>query len=300
MAPRPSSPTSLLWAHQIKRENAHLLDRMKALETAIEDLKSHVTTIGAFNKEAHETAEACSAIDTRIRLLEDDDKDQQMRFEALDKDRNDRIEKQESTLKVMEKKVRALEIHCLDLKEERIEALQGYSEATLGRIEKLEAELNKLTTNQNGDKAKTAIDVSLVRAVNGRVEQLEQKRKEHHNGITALHERVRKLEEADMDAEHQRVQASDTNLKQKLPFLPQSLGVGLSSPSVGRIQVPSSPLAKRRIEHTNNPSTKREVGVSKRSAAKESTQGPNAHAKRSLAETVRNPAPMRASQRYRT
>ncbi|KAK3675726.1 hypothetical protein LTR78_004367 [Recurvomyces mirabilis] len=32
MTPRPSSPTSLLWAHQIKRENGHILERIRKLE----------------------------------------------------------------------------------------------------------------------------------------------------------------------------------------------------------------------------------------------------------------------------
>ncbi|KAK0303293.1 hypothetical protein LTR01_008166 [Friedmanniomyces endolithicus] len=34
MTPRPASPTSLLWAHQIKRENSHLLGRIQKLESA--------------------------------------------------------------------------------------------------------------------------------------------------------------------------------------------------------------------------------------------------------------------------
>ncbi|KAK1068657.1 hypothetical protein LTR12_016969 [Friedmanniomyces endolithicus] len=34
MTPRPASPTSLLWAHQIKRENGHLLGRIQKLESA--------------------------------------------------------------------------------------------------------------------------------------------------------------------------------------------------------------------------------------------------------------------------
>ncbi|KAI9878254.1 MAG: hypothetical protein M1830_001433 [Pleopsidium flavum] len=33
---RPSSPTSLLWAHQLRRENTHLLSRLDALEKAFE------------------------------------------------------------------------------------------------------------------------------------------------------------------------------------------------------------------------------------------------------------------------
>ena len=34
MAPRPSSPTSLLWAHELKREQQYLLDRIKETNAA--------------------------------------------------------------------------------------------------------------------------------------------------------------------------------------------------------------------------------------------------------------------------
>ncbi|CZT19188.1 uncharacterized protein RCC_05034 [Ramularia collo-cygni] len=39
----PSSPTSLLWAHQLKREHGYLLDRMKKLEAAITDVEAQTT-----------------------------------------------------------------------------------------------------------------------------------------------------------------------------------------------------------------------------------------------------------------
>lgn len=42
---RPSSPTSLLWVHQLKRENGHLLKRMQDLEASNERQAKRVKTI---------------------------------------------------------------------------------------------------------------------------------------------------------------------------------------------------------------------------------------------------------------
>jgi hypothetical protein len=302
MAPRPSSPTSLLWAHQIKRENAHLLSRMKALETATEELKGKVMTIDTSNKKTCETVKACSALEVRVQLIEEDDKEQQMRFGALDKDRNDRIEKQEFTLNVMAKKVRALETQYLDLKEERAEPERGDDGASLKRIEKLEATLDKLIAENTGAKHKTIEDIVFVQTVNERVEQLEYKRMDDQNGIKSLHERLEKLEQAKMDAGRRHVSILNANLKQKLQLVGQTPELGLSSPSAGQIQVPSSPLAKRRIERLDGPSAKRQAGKSKNSIAEDTAyvETAHAHAKKSQLQNTRSPALTRASQRYRT
>lgn len=44
MAARPSSPTSLLWAHQLKREHGHLLKRMQELEANSERQAKRIKT----------------------------------------------------------------------------------------------------------------------------------------------------------------------------------------------------------------------------------------------------------------
>ena len=47
MVSRPRSPTSLLWAHELKRQHEHLLQRQKGLEAKNEDFQAAVTRVQA-------------------------------------------------------------------------------------------------------------------------------------------------------------------------------------------------------------------------------------------------------------
>jgi hypothetical protein len=300
MAPRPSSPTSLLWAHQIKRENAHLLGRVNAIETTTEELKSHVSTIDAFSNDTCETVKTCASIEMRVRLIEEDDKEQQMRFGALDKDRNDRIEKQESTLKLMEKKVKALETRYVQSKEEHTETARRDKEAALKRIENLETALETLTANNIAHKRKELDNIALNQTVSERVKQLEERQKHDHSSIDALNKRLKMIEQAKMYSGEQQVTVSNADRNQQLQLLSQTPILRPPSPPLVQIQMPSSPLAKRRLQHTDGTAAKRRVGVLKQSAAKEVPQFPAAQAKKSQVATMKSPTLLRTSQRYRT
>lgn len=67
--PHPSSPTSLLWAHQLKRENAYLLNRLKKLEAANESQAQRLRAAEAAAK--HHASEDLAALAEKVQALDE-------------------------------------------------------------------------------------------------------------------------------------------------------------------------------------------------------------------------------------
>jgi chromosome segregation ATPase len=296
MPARPLSPTSLLWAHQIKRENAHLLSRMKAIETDLELIKHKTVTIDAVNKEIRQTVKSCADLEVRVRLIEEDDKEQQMKFAALDKDRHDRIEMQMFTLTDVEKRVEVLQAHYRNLEVGLLDKVQRDGETAFTKVEKLETTFHQFVEATAGKQSVSAVNESLIHAMNQKIMQLEYKMKEEWNGIMTLNERLKPLEQTNTAAneEQRQVSLSNANLKHKLQRLVQNSEVGTPSPSVDQAFAPNSPLAKRRIEIADIPPSKKQARPPKISTAREPTRGPLITEKKSH---LRGPRP---SQRFRT
>lgn len=92
MAARPSSPTSLLWAHQLKREHGYLLKRMQEVEASNERQakrikKAETAATSGFNADIAALAKQVKALDedhvrTRLSKLEDDFKQKTEKLEA--------------------------------------------------------------------------------------------------------------------------------------------------------------------------------------------------------------------------
>lgn len=142
MAPdRPSSPTSLLWAHQIRREHQYLLSRMKKLESASEihsdRIKSAETAAKAFA-----TGEVAS-LTAKISALETSGKTQQQHVIKLEKDLNERLDDTQAETEALALQVASLVDRDAEAKEETKLVLQGIEEAKAG-LKKYENSLKAL------------------------------------------------------------------------------------------------------------------------------------------------------------
>lgn len=127
MVSRPKSPTSLLWAHELKRQHEYLLQRQKDLETRNEDLQAAVTqaqtSAQAVKDQAFESAKLSTA--------------------------NTTIQEQASHIEALTGRVLVLEADKRKVNED-MDVGFGREKATLKRINDLEASQMGLSKTLKG------------------------------------------------------------------------------------------------------------------------------------------------------
>jgi hypothetical protein len=278
------------------------MERIKAVESSTDLLKSQVTKVEVASKEARGTARALADLNVRVQAIEEDDNDQQMRFKALDKDRNDRIEKQESMSTATDKKLRTLETLYHALSKERQELMRKDDETILTRLANLENAIQILTARIVSEQSKINDSHTDVRLMNQQMVQLESNRKEDRDEIIALLKRLKRLEKANVGTERLQINLRNASLRHNLQQAHQPPGLEMSSPPVGQVQVPSSPLAKRMIETENlgGPVAKRQTQGPPRLAMIAITEPTTTKANESVLEVMGSNILTKPSQRYRT
>lgn len=136
MAPRPSSPTSLLWAHQLKREHGYLLERVQQVEAAgkqhEERLKTAETT--AIEAAHHDVA----ALSEQVKALSEDGI--KKRLAKVEKDVVSKLEAMEAEGEATMLKVASLEKDKLQAEDEKRKNFIK-EKALLTRMNDLEAGL---------------------------------------------------------------------------------------------------------------------------------------------------------------
>ncbi|KAF2159306.1 hypothetical protein M409DRAFT_30183 [Zasmidium cellare ATCC 36951] len=142
MAPnRPTSPTGMLWAHQLKREHGFLLDRMKKLE-------SEITKVESTAKSAKDATAShdIAAIASKVKALSEDGGSkatEQLREEVMERLENIAAEMEAITLKVA-----AIDEDSESVEEERRRAFSN-EKALLKRVKEVEEHLNQYEKNLN-------------------------------------------------------------------------------------------------------------------------------------------------------
>ena len=247
-----TSPTALLWAHQLKREHNHLLSRIKTLEEANSTLTSRMNIAEKSIQDAVKAIEKVNELSLKVQLIEEDDSSQHRRFEQLDRDRGERFEKLGEGVKKVERRLRALEKDLEDRdeeSEEKKEVSARENELLVDRMDKLEKEYAKLGKDAaKGEKLARKDDAANTKVLNRRIEALETKRNEEGMKVKSMLEKFENMEKGWSTTQGQVKRALD-NLD-AISSAPKPVAaprptphVASSSPSV--VQVPESPSAGR-------------------------------------------------------
>ncbi|KAF2836349.1 hypothetical protein M501DRAFT_924049, partial [Patellaria atrata CBS 101060] len=141
MAPRPSSPTSLLWAHQLKKEHTYLLERVKCVEDLIKRLETTSKNI-----EASEQVIKKNVADNEKRLTTISKSMDELRIwiEKLDAETHSKISDTDTRLAALGKTIGVLRTDFREMSN-AVEKIDTEAENLTMRLENLETKEQKDT-----------------------------------------------------------------------------------------------------------------------------------------------------------
>ena len=215
MAPRSSSPTSLLWAHQLKREHGYLLKRMQDLESANEKHENRIKT-------AESTAKSNAGGD--FAALEDEVKALDQKFKqglnGMEKDVTQKLDDVQVESEAMTMQIAALQKDERVAEEERKESL-AKDKALLRRIAEVEDGLKKY--GESLDRIGKRVNETQFESIMERLESLTKRVMEEGSQMKLLAESVRVLETANAEISRRNAQLeADLRKKaEKTPVSPQ-------------------------------------------------------------------------------
>lgn len=249
MVPRPTSPTSLLWAHQLKREHGHLLNRMKDLEKSHEAYESRIKATEVIADGMKNRASEIKEMVTRISAIEEDDKDVKEWVKKLDEERRVRMREDVERVKSLQQKLAALERQW---QKSQLEAQKISSDHSMAitRIEELEHEIQR--QGKSADKLSKKNDPADIKVLMRRLDAIES----HRTGDSRIHrellDKIADLEGANRQlvtkTESFRIEITRLNSEMRsrqMEVIPSSEATtegsyGITQPS--RVLVPQSPL----------------------------------------------------------
>ncbi|GAB1731123.1 hypothetical protein NU195Hw_g3563t1 [Hortaea werneckii] len=159
MTPRPDSPTSLLWGHQLKREHGHLLARLQQLESAG---KQQGERIQKAESAARETVSRdIAALTEQVRGLSEGDFNQ--RLSKMGEEIMSKLEDVQAEHEATMIKVASLDKDGAEVEEERRKALTR-EKALLQRVNEAEKGLERYRENlQNVGRQVDEINMSAIK-----------------------------------------------------------------------------------------------------------------------------------------
>ncbi|RMY58666.1 hypothetical protein D0863_12181 [Hortaea werneckii] len=159
MTPRPDSPTSLLWGHQLKREHGHLLARLQQLESAG---KQQGERIQKAESAARETVSRdIAALTEQVRGLCEGDFNQ--RLSKMGEEIMSKLEDVQAEHEATMIKVASLDKDGAEVEEERRKALTR-EKALLQRVNEAEKGLERYRENlQNVGRQVDEINMSAIK-----------------------------------------------------------------------------------------------------------------------------------------
>ncbi|KAK5003944.1 hypothetical protein LTR28_009547 [Elasticomyces elasticus] len=134
MVPRPTSPTSLLWAHQLKREHTFLLDRIRAVEESVKRQNSDSRVAESLATKASNSDLA--KLSARVNAFEKDDEEVRQWLKKLNAETQARLDAEVAQVERLAAKVALLEVEARRVKEKKKSF--DNNKALLKRIETLE------------------------------------------------------------------------------------------------------------------------------------------------------------------
>ena len=199
MVPRPSSPTSLLWAHQLKREHEHLLDRVKdiAKSQKAHDVKVHA--IGASDERIFAQFEDMM---TRIAAIEEGNQDVKELIEKLVGERPIKPGGGVENISRLADQIAALDSHTKKVGIGVQQTLSTYR-IVIKKIEDLEAKVQKRERTETLRK-NDPVDVTVLTR---RLDAIESRRNDDAIRTKTLVGRMEALEQASQQPRSARFQA---------------------------------------------------------------------------------------------
>ncbi|KAK4938693.1 hypothetical protein LTR28_009543 [Elasticomyces elasticus] len=134
MVPRPTSPTSLLWAHQLKREHTFLLDRIRAIEESVKRQNSDSRVVESLATKA--STLDLAKLSARVNAFEKDNEDVRQWLKKLNAETQARLDAEVAQVERLAAKVALLEVEARRVREKK-ESFDN-DKALLKRIETLE------------------------------------------------------------------------------------------------------------------------------------------------------------------
>lgn len=139
MAPRPSPPTSLLWAHQLKREHNHLLKRMQDLESASEKQENRIKTAENISAKTNASGDI-EALAKQVKAI--DASEINKRVSEMERNVEQKLDSVQADSEAMTLQIAALEKDKVMEAEQTRQTLQK-DKALLKRIAEVEEGLKK-------------------------------------------------------------------------------------------------------------------------------------------------------------
>lgn len=189
MTPRPDSPTSLLWGHQLKREHAHLLARLQQLESAGKQQGERIQKAESAAKEtvSHEIA----ALTEQVRGLSEGDFNQ--RLSKMGEEVMSKLEDVQAEHEATMIKVASLDKDAAEVEEERRKAVTR-EKTLLQRIN--EAEKGLESYRENLQNVGRQVDEINMNAIKTQLENLTQQVLSEGAEMKRLEDSVHMLEAA--------------------------------------------------------------------------------------------------------
>lgn len=192
MAPRPSSPTSLLWAHQLKREHGYLLQRMQNLEAKNENHDSRLTAAESAtsinsNQEIEGLAEQVKALN---------EAGVEKRIADMEKNVAEKLDEVQAESEAHTIQIASLQNDTQMAEEERRKTA-GKDKVLLKRIDEVETHLKKYekALGQIGKR----LDESRFEQIKGQLEGLTKEVKQEGEQMKWLQESITALESANAE-----------------------------------------------------------------------------------------------------
>ncbi|KAI7235886.1 hypothetical protein KC330_g4049 [Hortaea werneckii] len=192
MTPRPDSPTSLLWRHQLKREHGHLLARLQQLESAGEQQGERIQKAESAAKET--ISRDIAALTEQVRGLSEGDFNQ--RLSKMGEEVMSKLEDVQAEHEATMIKVASLDKDGAEVEEERRKAVTR-EKALLQRVNETEKGLERYRENlQNVGRQVDEINMSAIKA---QLENLTQQVLSEGAGMKRLEDSVHMLEAANQE-----------------------------------------------------------------------------------------------------
>lgn len=131
----PTTPASLLWAHEIRRENIHLLNQLDSTRST---LSTTIQTTETLKQSISDLSQVVQELKTENRLLRDELKDVQAKLTGLDA----RVDATATTTADTGTRLEALE--------KRVGVFEGENVRVRERIDGFEGDLAVLGTSRDG------------------------------------------------------------------------------------------------------------------------------------------------------
>ncbi|KAK5120431.1 hypothetical protein LTR85_006370 [Meristemomyces frigidus] len=189
MTPRPSSPTSLLWAHQLKREHGYLLGRMQQVEASNQQQEERLKKADATAKSG--ASNDIAALAEQVKAI--DESGITKRLAKVEKDVMEKLDEVQADSEAIIMKVSALEKDDAQVEEERRKALNK-EKALLKRVAEVECSLK--TYQESLERVGRRVDDASVTTIKAQLDGLAKQVRKEGEGMKRLEDSIGALEAA--------------------------------------------------------------------------------------------------------